>query len=83
MDHSWGKNVSDFGLAGVGATLVSRTLGFPAFAMTNADPWDGRYIDYWYCPADMPDAVFFRVTSSDPRVGHFPYGRPVEPDVPG
>lgn len=82
MDHKWGRNVSDYGLGDVGATLAARVLVTPWLVVTNAPRSDGTQ-DWWFVPsADTPDTAYFQEPFTPSAVGHFPYGVLVEMDGP-
>lgn len=82
MDHSWGRNVSDLGLANTGSTLCARFLGHPNIVLTNGDGLAGDTCQQWFI---VPNAESPFVLQSLPKFGrHFPYiyGDLVERDVP-
>lgn len=82
MDHSWGRNVRRYGLGSFNVTLCSRLLPFPPdYVLINVTQEPDACV-YMRVPSDMnPDAPY--TIGVLPRFEeHFPYGWPVDPDVP-
>lgn len=82
MDHEWGRNVTELGVGGTGATLAARRLGFPNIILTNAPgPVPGsRQAFLFYPDTDFPmtDAYYYYLGGAT----SFPGGWAVEPDGP-
>lgn len=82
MDHSWGRAVTELGLAHTGATLAARRLGFPQLVLTNASAGPAGY---WGWNMSFPDAGFAYVPFTYHYLAghpHFPGGWEVDPDEP-
>lgn len=82
MEHSWGRNISLYGLGGMGATLAARILVFPYTSILINNPfWLYGARAVFIPPDTAPDDPY--VVYELPRFGgNFPYGWNVEPDVP-
>jgi len=71
-----------FGLGNVGATVCSRWLFNASTIITNADPtWQLGYYALWFLP-NTADSPYLVGTGSGQPHTNFPYGVPVEPNVP-
>ena len=82
MDHSWGRNVVDYGLGDLGITVCSHMLDLPGRVLTNLlTPSSGLPV-YFFIPLDT--GLVFYLSGNVSRVpgSNFPYGHPVVPDVP-
>jgi len=82
LDHKWGRNVIDLGLGDLGATLAARNPSFPQQVWYNVTYAGGSMCWYALTPLDTNDPYIFGVGPVVPAGTHFPYNRPVEPDVP-
>lgn len=82
MDHSWGRNVSDVGLGGLGATLAARyhEFAFGDWYVTNEPA--GAEVRVWRVVLDPASDVFYSWAMRPKLAPHFPYGLDVDPDVP-
>ena len=82
MEHKWGRNVYHYGVSDLGITLCSRLLGFgPTFVLTNK-PALGNVCVYIQTVLDTASPLPYVVGVLPKFAPHFPYGWPVEPDVP-
>lgn len=92
MDHSWGRNIVDRFVASTWREEIPTGLPFPTLASRITIPHFG---DYWLLNVRqgnlvlitgvLPDMETILIGSSGfitPTQQHFPYGWPVEPDVP-
>jgi hypothetical protein len=82
LDHSWGRNVSDYGLGSAGASLAARVLPGMTNIVTNGSDYGPAFYDVW---AINPDTgLYTRSTwlKIPGAFGNFPYFWDVEPDVP-
>ena len=82
MDHSWGRNVLKYGLAGTGASLAARYLPvtWATHVLTNQIDRPG-ILWLWVLP-NTADGTYFGFEFHDPGYPHFPSHYDVEPDVP-
>lgn len=82
MDHKWGREVSDLGLAGGKATLAARYLApFGDVVITN-ELDDSGLFKRWILPADPLVNNYAFDWHAPYLAAHFPYGQVVEPDEP-
>lgn len=82
MDHSWGRNVVDYGLGDAGCTLAARAdVPFAIVVVTNAQPSPGVGLAWIIPPDTAPDDSWFAFGFGMGGL-NFPYGFDVEPDVP-
>lgn len=81
MENSWGRNVQDYGLGDIGATVCARWLFDPNVIITNADHiWETGIFALWHLPDMVTDHYVSSTGSGIPHT-NFPYGIPVEPNV--
>ena len=82
MEHKWGRNVSEYGVGSLGATLAARLLGEPHVIVTN----NQDVPTHVFCVVEallFPDSPFgYAYLGKVPGHPNFPYGLPVEPDGP-
>jgi len=82
LDHKWGRDVFDFGLASAGATLAARfTTGVVAYLTNHEDPGT-RLFRVWEPPADVLNDPYVTYLIEPYTSLRFPYGWPVFPDAP-
>jgi hypothetical protein len=82
LDHKWGRNVLDLGLGSTGATICSRYPATPQFVLTNAPGFAGGTKQLWIISLDTDAPWEVHSVGFPPSLGNFPYGEPVEPDLP-
>lgn len=82
MDHRWGRNVTSYGLGGIGATLAARVLTLPNTFITNEEQPIFGGVWLWHLPLnpDLPYSVTFDGGGGSGL--SFPYNYLVEPDGP-
>lgn len=82
MDHSWGRNVADLGLGGLGATLAAR-LNMVAgdWYILNRDRRAPTAVIV-AIPPDMGPVIQYVFSSLPKLVPNFPFGYSVDADVP-
>ena len=82
MDHSWGRNVFDYGLDGIGATLATHmhNLG-PGYVLTNTERFFPM-VFFVRIPQDTGLGFYLGGTIPKLAAGNFPYGYTVDADVP-
>lgn len=82
MDHKWGRDVFNYGLGDLGATLCSRFHPLDLrIVVTNASG-SGAEVIAFQVPADtLSDAPYTQV-GFFPTAPHFPYGLIVDDDAP-
>lgn len=82
MEHSWGRNVFEQGLGGLGATLAARNLLVTHLKLYVTNANNGVQYLSVVVPADMQsdDPYIFQWQSMLGQ--NFPYLNPVPPDVP-
>jgi hypothetical protein len=82
LDHSWGRNVAEQGLGGLGATLAARLLLLPgSWWVINVRGESGVPLAV-RLPPDMDTPYLVTETTQPGQGGNFPYGAVVPPDVP-
>lgn len=82
MESSWGRNVSDYGLAWTGATVCSRWLADPSVILTNEALPNPNLAREWQILTDVSFPYVTAALGKVPGHPHFPYGYDVEPNVP-
>lgn len=82
MDHRWGRNITDYGLGDLGATMASPLHDRPQELHLNVLAYGGTKALYAQVPTDT--STPYTIAAVDPRPGHphFPYGYWVDPDAP-
>lgn len=82
MDHKWGRNITEYSLGDLGASMCSRWR-------RRAGAWEvvinklffGQ-VHVFVVPDDNQFAIGDFVSTAVPPGTHFPYGFPVEHDAP-
>ena len=82
MEFSWGRNVTEYGLGSMGVTLASRLPGTFRVVTNGTHPaFPGFHVEaYLSLNPDTP--ILTSLAPNNPGHPHFPYGIPVEPNVP-
>lgn len=75
--------MADYGLGSTGATLAARYPAQPHIILTNAPGFAGNTKQMWFIPPANSQLRWEVFSVGFPAIlGNFPYGEPVEPDVP-
>ncbi len=82
MDHSWGRNISEYGLGGTGATICARYHTTPSSLLVITNAYHVGETETWFVPLDLAADVPYVLMMNGKFAPHFPYGFDVEPDVP-
>lgn len=82
MESSWSRNVADYGLGSLGATLAARLPTTFRYVMNVTRPdFPGYHIEAEIL-LDIDAPITFSIVPNVGGHNHFPYGIPVEPDIP-
>lgn len=82
MEHDWGRNVTEFGLGDLGATMAAIYPFPPAIYLTNREFGPDAFIGTQQVPTDTSPRISFYPYPKMPGHPHFPYGWAVTPDAP-